>query len=55
MKVHVVDVNGCFWAEADYIEDVNRIERWFATGDIRRESPGVAMTQAAMAATPGIE
>jgi len=55
MKINVVDVNGYFWAEADYIEDVNRIERWFATGDIRRESPGMAMTQTAMAATPGGE
>ena len=36
IEVHVADVKGLFWAEADYIEDVNRIERWFATGDIRR-------------------
>jgi choline kinase len=29
MKVHVADVRGLFWAEADYIEDVERIEQWF--------------------------
>ena len=44
MKIHVTDVNGLFWAEADYIEDVNRIERWFETGDIRRTIPCVAKT-----------
>ncbi len=32
MKIHVVDVKGLFWAEADYIEDVERIDRWFADG-----------------------
>jgi choline kinase len=29
MKIHVTDVRGMFWAEADYIEDVERIEKWF--------------------------
>jgi choline kinase len=29
MKISVVDVRGLFWAEADYIEDVERIEQWF--------------------------
>jgi choline kinase len=32
MKIHVADVKGLFWAEADYIEDVERIEKWFADG-----------------------
>jgi choline kinase len=32
MKIHVSDVNGLFWAEADFIEDVQRIEQWFKTG-----------------------
>ena len=43
IKIRVADVSGLFWAEADYIEDVNRIERWFATGDIRRTAPGEAL------------
>jgi choline kinase len=29
MNINVVDVRGLFWAEADYIEDVERIEQWF--------------------------
>jgi choline kinase len=29
MKIHALDVRGLFWAEADYAEDVERIERWF--------------------------
>ncbi len=29
IKMYSVDVKGLFWAEADYIEDVERIERWF--------------------------
>lgn len=28
-KIQVADVNGLFWAEADYVEDVERIEQWF--------------------------
>jgi choline kinase len=30
IKINTVDVKGLFWAEADYIEDINRIEKWFA-------------------------
>jgi len=29
MKIYVVDVKGLFWAEADYVEDIERIEKWF--------------------------
>jgi choline kinase len=29
MKIYVADVNGLFWAEADYVEDIERIEKWF--------------------------
>jgi len=32
MDIHVVDVNGLFWAEADYVEDLERIDSWFKTG-----------------------
>jgi L-glutamine-phosphate cytidylyltransferase len=35
MKIHVADVKGLFWAEADYIEDVERIEQWFRQGAIQ--------------------
>jgi choline kinase len=30
IKINTIDVKGFFWAEADYIEDINRIEKWFA-------------------------
>ena len=30
IKVQVADVDGYFWAEADYVEDIDRIEKWFA-------------------------
>lgn len=30
IKINTVDVKGLFWAEADYIEDIERIEKWFA-------------------------
>ena len=36
VKIHVTDVNGLFWAEADFIEDVERIEQWFKTGSAPR-------------------
>jgi choline kinase len=29
--IHVADVKGLFWAEADYVEDVERIDEWFKT------------------------
>ncbi len=29
VKIHVADVAGLFWAEADYVEDVERISQWF--------------------------
>jgi len=29
IPVHVTDVKGYFWAEADYVEDLNRIDEWF--------------------------
>lgn len=29
MKIYTVDIRGLFWAEADYVEDLERIERWF--------------------------
>ena len=32
MKLYTVNVKGLFWAEADYVEDVERIERWFSEG-----------------------
>jgi len=32
IKMYVVDVKGYFWAEADYIEDIERIEKWFKDG-----------------------
>lgn len=47
--VHVADVKGLFWAEADYIDDVNRIERWFATGDIRRTGSDETPVHASLA------
>jgi L-glutamine-phosphate cytidylyltransferase len=33
MKIYTVNVKGCFWAEADYIEDIERIEKWFNAGN----------------------
>lgn len=33
IKVNTVDVTGLFWAEADYVEDVERIEKWFEAGN----------------------
>ncbi len=33
MKIRAVDVAGNFWAEADYVEDVERIEAWFKAGN----------------------
>jgi choline kinase len=32
-KIYVADVKGYFWAEADYIEDIERIEKWFNAGN----------------------
>ncbi|OHB61007.1 MAG: hypothetical protein A2167_01180 [Planctomycetes bacterium RBG_13_46_10] len=29
MNIYVTDVSGLFWAEADYVEDIERIEKWF--------------------------
>jgi len=29
MKICTANVKGYFWAEADYIEDIERIEEWF--------------------------
>lgn len=43
MKIHVTDVNGLFWAEADFIEDVERIEQWFKTGSAPRRAIQSAM------------
>lgn len=37
MKIHVVDVNGLFWAEADYVEDIERIEKWFRKSETGAE------------------
>lgn len=45
MKIRVTDVTGLFWAEADFIEDVERIERWFKTGATAR-MPVAAVTAA---------
>jgi choline kinase len=33
MKIYIADVRGLFWAEADYVEDVERIEEWFRQGN----------------------
>ncbi len=45
VKINVVDVNGLFWAEADYIEDIERIEQWFRTGVATRtkSAPKIAV------------
>jgi choline kinase len=55
MRIQVVDVNGLFWAEADYIEDVNRIERWFETGDIRRKGPMETAEPTTLTSIPAAE
>jgi choline kinase len=31
MPIHAADVKGLFWAEADYVEDLERIDEWFKT------------------------
>lgn len=33
MKIYVSDVKDYFWAEADYVEDIDRIENWFEEGN----------------------
>lgn len=33
IKMPVADVSGYFWAEADYVEDIERIEEWFKAGN----------------------
>jgi choline kinase len=57
MKIHVVDVNGLFWAEADFIEDVERIEAWFEArehrSNVTAEELADVATRAAAASAGG--
>ncbi len=52
MKVHVTDVRGLFWAEADYMEDVERIEQWFKQRAAAKPSEHAAAVSSASAHKP---